>query len=192
MAVRRRRNGGLFSAISRRSRRQAKVSEFASAWKDSMRKRRTVRRRARRNPATTTRANPGHGIGGIVMGGVWIGAGMYLGGIVGGFLSPITGGLIGSLPFGGVIQGLLNAYVVQMIAGRFTRNAGMMGAGAFAGTAMGAISGVLGGVTGGLSSAVSSITGGGVTVPKQSGATGVATAGNGQGNVIQMPTGTQG
>lgn len=104
---------------------------------------------------------------------------MYLGGVVGGFLSPITGGLIGGLPFGGVIQGLLNAYVVQMIAGRFTHNAGLMAAGAFAGTAMGAISGVLGGVTGGLSSAVSSI-----TTPKQSGAVGAHQAAS---NVIQMP-----
>lgn len=145
-----------------------------------------ARRRHTRRRSNPARSNPGHGIGGIVMGGVWVGAGMYLGGIVGGFLTPITGGIIGSLPFGGVLQGLVNAYVVQMIAGRFTHNAGLMAAGAFAGTAMGAISGVLGGA----GSLVSSVTGGitgAVQTPKQSGATGAVTAGSGGGNVIQMP-----
>ena len=115
------------------------------------------------------------------MGGVWVGAGMYLGGIVGGFLQPLIGPVIGNLPFGGIIGGLANAYVVQMIASRFTRNAGLMAAGAFAGTAMGAISGVLGGA-GGL---VSGITGGHkqppVTRPSQT-----INSGS-QGNVIQMP-----
>lgn len=121
------------------------------------------------------------------MGGVWVGAGMWLGGMVNGVLGGILGGVLGGLPFGGVLSGLASAYVVGMIGARFTRNAGLMAAGAFAGTAMSALSGILGGV----GSAVSSITSTGpkpetITTgetPKQSSALGV-----GRSNVVQMPT----
>lgn len=116
------------------------------------RRKRTVRRhnpshrRRRRNPAS--RSNPG-GISGIVMGGFWIGAGMWLGGMIQGFIPSFGGGMVMDLA-----KGVASAYVVGMIAGRFTHNAGLMAAGAFAPTAWGVVSNLLGGVTGGLSSMV--------------------------------------
>lgn len=143
-------------------------------------KARRHRVRRRRNPAT--RSNPG-GISGIVMGGVWVGAGMWLGGIVNGFIPSFGGGFIGN-----AIQGLASAYVVGWIGARFTRNAGLMAAGAFAGTALGLISGVVGSA-GGIVGSITGAIGGGsqqpaVQIPKQSGTTGAAQAGS---NVVQMP-----
>ena len=110
-------------------------------------------RRRRRNPST--RSNPG-GISGIVMGGFWIGAGMWLGGMIQGFIPNIGSGMVMDLA-----KGVASAYVVGMIAGRFTHNAGLMAAGAFAPTAWGVVSSLLGGVTGGLSSLTWGLTGGG-------------------------------
>jgi type IV secretory pathway TrbL component len=110
------------------------------------------RRRTRSNP--DSRINPGGGISGIVMGGFWIGAGMWLGGMIQGFIPSFGGGMVMDLA-----KGVASAYVVGMIAGRFTHNAGLMAAGAFAPTAWGVVSNLLGGMTGGLSSLTSSIGG---------------------------------
>ena len=88
------------------------------------------------------------------MGGVWVGAGMWLGGMVNGFLPSLGGGLIMN-----AVRGIASAYIVGMIGSRFTRNAGLMAAGAFAPTAMGLLSGVLGGagsIVGGITGAISS------------------------------------
>lgn len=95
-------------------------------------------RRRRRNPSTRT--NPGGGISGIVMGGAYIGAGMWLGGVIQGFIPNIGSGIIMDL-----VKGVGSAYIVAMIAGRFTGQAGLMAAGAFAPTAMGLLSSLVGG-----------------------------------------------
>ncbi len=76
----------------------------------------------------------------MVMGGIYIGAGMWLGGIIQGFIPNIGSGMLME-----IAKGAASAYVVGMIAGRFTGQAGLMAAGAFAPTAMGLISSLIGG-----------------------------------------------
>jgi hypothetical protein len=99
------------------------------------------------------------------MNGLWVGAGMWAGGMVnsilGGFTAPITGALG---PLGGVAQGLLTAYAVAWLAARTVGHGELMAAGAFAGTAMSAISGVLGGA-GQIVSSVTGSIGGGSAAP---------------------------
>lgn len=107
---------------------------------------------------------------------------MWLGGIVNGFIPTFGSGFLMD-----AVRGLASAYVVGWIGARFTRNAGLMAAGAFAGTALGLISSVTSGAGGLLSSFT-----GGVQTPKQSGSLGTGTVAT---NVVQMPvtqTGTQG
>lgn len=111
------------------------------------------RRRRRSNPPN--RMNPGGGIQGIVMGGFYIGAGMWMGGLIQGFIPNIGSGMIMDL-----VKGVGSAYIVAMIAGRFTGQAGLMAAGAFAPTAWSMVSSLLGGMGGGLSSLTSSFGGG--------------------------------
>jgi hypothetical protein len=110
----------------------------------------SFRRRQRTNPAS--RINPG-GISGIAMGGLYIGAGMWLGGIIQGFIPQFGSGMLMDLA-----RGLASAYVVGMVAGRFTGQAGLMAAGAFAPTAVGVIQSLLGG---GLSGLTGGLLGGG-------------------------------
>jgi hypothetical protein len=109
----------------------------------------TMRRRKRVN-------NPN--ISGIVTGGLWIGAGMWVGGMIGGFIPQFGSGILFT-----VGRGLLSAYLVQMVAQHFTHNAGLMAAGAFAPSAWTAISSLLGGAGGGL------ISGGGGKSPVREG-----------------------
>lgn len=123
---------------------------------------RTVRRSTKRNPAyrrrrrsNPARTNPGSGIQGIIMGGFWIGAGMWMGGLIQGFIPNIGSGMVMDL-----VKGVGSAYIVGMVAGRFTGNAGLMAAGAFAPTAWGVVSSLMGGVTGSLSSLTSGFGGG--------------------------------
>ena len=135
------------------------------------------RRRRRRNPngGIARRNNPG--ISGMIMGGVWVGVGMWAGGFIGGIIPRFGSGLVGDL-----IHGSITAYAVAWVGSRFTRNAGLMAAGAFAPVAMSALSGVLGGFGGIASSITGSIGGGG---SKQ-----IDTAPNiaPGANVVQMPT----
>ena len=94
------------------------------------------------------------------MGGAWVYAGMWLGGIIGGFIPRFGSGVVGDLLHGG-----LTAYGVAWVGGRFTRNAGLMAAGAFAPVVGSLLGGVLGGVSGGISSLTSGLTSG-LTKPK--------------------------
>lgn len=81
------------------------------------------------------------------MDGLWVGVGMWAGGIVGSVTAPITGGLLSSLgPFGGLAQGILNAYIVGWLGSRIGGHGTLMAAGAFAPSAVAAVSGLLGGV----------------------------------------------
>jgi hypothetical protein len=110
------------------------------------------------------------------MGGLWIGAGMWLGGIVNGFVGGALGGLTGSLPFGNVLSGLASAYIVGWIGDRFG-NGTLMGAGAFAGVAMSALTGVIGGAGSLVSSLTTGMsTGGGATTPQPAQAPSAPTA----------------
>lgn len=107
----------------------------------------------------TRRSNPG--VAGIVMNGLYIGLGMWAGGMIGGVIGSFTGGLTSSLgPLGGIAQGFLTAYAVSWIGDRTIGHGDMMGAGAFAGTAVNAISGLLGQATSLVSSATSQLTSG--------------------------------
>ena len=111
------------------------------------------------------RSNPAHrdnpGITGIVMNGLWVGVGMWAGGMVNGLLGGITAPITGMLgPLGGIAQGLITAYAVAWLGNRTVGHGELMAAGAFAGTAMGAISGVLGGAGSIVSSVTGSLTGG--------------------------------
>lgn len=138
------------------------------------RKKRVVNRKNRRrrnNPARRT--NPG--ISGIVMGGLWVGLGMWAGGIVGGFIPRFGSGFIGE-----TLHAVITAYGVNWLGSRFTRNAGLMAAGAFAPTAMN----LLGGVIGGASSLVGGIGGGGggSSTPRQ-----ITAAPPPGSNVVAMP-----
>lgn len=137
--------------------------------RSSVPRQRSVRRR--RNPA---RNNPS-GIGGIVMSGVWVGVGMWAGGLIGGFIPRFGSGIVGD-----ALHGLITAYGVAWVGARFTRNAGLMAAGAFAPVAMSLLSGVMGGAGSLVSGLTSSIGGavGGSVAPQQ------VAAGS---NVVQMP-----
>ena len=121
-------------------------------------------RRRRRNPRRhySTRSNPG--LSGIVMNGLWVGVGMWAGGMVNGFIGGFTGGIASMLgPLGGIAQGILNAYIVAWIGNRTIGHGELMAAGAFAGTAMSALSGVIGGVSSLAGGLVSSVTGSGAS-----------------------------
>lgn len=92
------------------------------------------------------RSNPG--ISGIVMNGVWVGLGMWAGGMVGGFIGGFTSPLTSKLgAFGGIADGLITAYVVEFLANRTIGHGDLMAAGAFGGTAVGAIQSLIGGAT---------------------------------------------
>jgi hypothetical protein len=120
-------------------------------------KRRTSTRKRRPNPSFSRQSNPGGAITGILMNGLWVGVGMYAGGIISGFTAPIIGGLTGSLGMlGGIANGLITAYLTAWLASRTVGHAELIGAGAFAGTAVSALSSVIGGA----GSLVSSVTGG--------------------------------
>jgi len=133
-------------------------------------------RRRRNGRAVARRNNPG-GIGGIVMSGLWVGVGMWAGGLIGGFIPRFGSGIVGDL-----LHGTITAYGVAWLGSRFTRNAGLMAAGAFAPVAMGLLSGVLGGA----GSLVSSVTGsiGGGSKPQIETQPSIAPGSN----VVQMPT----
>ena len=117
----------------------------------------SYRRRRRSNPS---RMNPGGGISGIVMGGIYIGLGMWAGGLIQGFIPNIGSGMLMDLA-----KGIGSAYIVGMIAGRFTGQAGLMAAGAFAPTAVGVIQSVMGGGLSSLTSGFSGLLGGGASKP---------------------------
>ena len=91
------------------------------------------------------------------MGGLYIGLGMWAGGLIQGFIPQFGSGMLMDLA-----RGLASAYVVGMVAGRFTGQAGLMAAGAFAPTAVGVIQNLLGG---GLSSLTSGLSLGGSSKP---------------------------
>lgn len=118
-------------------------------------RRRNPRRHYRRNPSR--RNNPGGGITHIVTGGLWIGAGMWLGGLIGGFIPRFGSGFIMD-----AVHGLITAYGVAWVGGRFTHNAGLMAMGAFAPTALGLVSSVVGGA-GSLVGGITGSLGGGKT-----------------------------
>jgi hypothetical protein len=117
------------------------------------------RRRARRRPNPfARRENPG--ITGIVINGLWIGVGMWAVGFVGSITGPLLGGLTGSLPFGSVLLGLGNAYLVKYLADKTIGHGALIAAGAFASTAVGAVSSIVGGA-GSLLTGVTNAIGGG-------------------------------
>jgi len=103
------------------------------------------------------RSNPG--ISGIVMNGVWVGIGMWAGGMVNGFIGGFTSPLTSMLgPFGGIAQALITAYVVEFLGNRTIGHGDLMAAGAFGGTAVSTIQGLIGSATSLVSSAASSAT----------------------------------
>jgi len=101
-----------------------------------------------------TKSNPS--LKGIAVGGLYIYAGMWMGGMIGGLIAPLTS----SLPFGGILGSLLSAYAVGWIGDRFG-NGTLMGAGAFAG----AVGSIFSGVLGGLGSLTAGLTSGGGAAP---------------------------
>lgn len=108
----------------------------------------------RRNPSRpiASRSNPG--ISGIIMSGVWVYAGMWVGGMVSGFISPLISPLTSSLGIiGGLADSLITAYAVSWIGNRTVGHGELMAAGAFAGT----VGSMLGNVLGGASSLASSL-----------------------------------
>ncbi len=141
-------------------------------------KRRTRRRRTRTNPVhrfhpqTRRRRNPASrpnpGISGIIMNGLWVGVGMWAGGMVNGLIGGFIGPLTSSLGIiGGLANGVITAYAVAWIGNRTVGHGELMAAGAFAGTAMGLVSGLLGGATSLVSSLGSGISAGTGTAPAQ-------------------------
>jgi hypothetical protein len=101
---------------------------------------------------------------------------MWAGGLIDGFIPRFGSGIIGD-----ALHGVLTAYGVAWLGSRFTRNAGLMAAGAFAPVAMSLLSGVMGSA-GGLVSGITSSIGGGGSAP-------VAAAPSipPGSNVVQMP-----
>jgi len=120
--------------------------------------------RRRRNPAT--RSNPG--IGGIIMSGVWVYAGMWAGGMVSGFISPFISPLTSSLGIiGGLANSLIVAFAVNWIGNRTVGHGELMAAGAFAGTVGNMLGNVLGGASDLVSGAASALTSGTSAQPTQ-------------------------
>jgi hypothetical protein len=124
--------------------------------------RRRVRRPKKRKPNPSfRRSNPGGAITGMVMNGVWVGVGMYAGSIVSGFISPILGGITGSLGIvGSLAEGVLTAYLVGWLGNRTIGHGDLMAAGAFGAQ----VPGLIGSVLGGAGSIFGSLTGGGNAV----------------------------
>jgi len=122
----------------KRKRARASNPHYGRGWQPPRRK----------STAVARRENPG-AITGILMDGLWVGAGMWAGGLIGGIIAPITGGLLSSLgPIGGLAQGVLTAYIVGWLGSRIGGHGTLMAAGAFAPSAVAAVSGLLGGVGG--------------------------------------------
>lgn len=113
------------------------------------------------------------------MSGLWVGVGMWAGGLIGGFIPRFGSGIIGD-----ALHGVLTAYGVAWVGSRFTRNAGLMAAGAFAPVAMSLLSGVMGGA----GSLVSSVTSGISSIGGGSPAPAPAIAAAPGSNVVTMPT----